>query len=77
MAQKDWANAETSLVDCELSSIGNYTDELASEAENMPPKVLNSRIEHLKAKVHEALDRKEQAATHYCDALSTYSVNLS
>jgi len=66
--QEDWANAQTSLYDYETSTIGPYNEHLASLAENMPEMKLNSRIEHLKARVYEAIDRRNQAVTCYCDA---------
>lgn len=68
--QKDWNNAETSLFDYEEGTIGSYSEELVTEPENMPEIMLNSRIEHLIAKVNEACDRKDAAATHYCDAVA-------
>jgi len=36
----------------------------------MPEIMLNSRIQHLIARVNEANDRKDAAATHYCDAVA-------
>lgn len=68
--QKDWNNAETSLFDYEEGTIGCYSEELISEPENMPEIMLNSRIQHLIARVNEACDRKDAAATHYCDAVA-------
>ena len=68
--QKDWNNAETSLFDYEEGTIGSYSEELVAEPENMPEIMLNSRIQHLIAKVNEAADRKDAAATHYCDAVA-------
>ena len=68
--QKDWNNAETSLFDYEEGTIGSYSEELITEPENMPEIMLNSRIQHLIARVNEANDRKDAAATHYCDAVA-------
>ena len=75
--QEDWANAQTSLYDYETSSIGPYNEHLASLAENMPEMKLNSRIEHLKARVYEAIDRRNQAVTCYCDAAGLYESRVS
>ena len=63
---KDWANAENSLADFDEGLIGTFTEHLGN-VEDL--ELLNSRIEHLKAKVYEALEKREIASEYYCSAV--------
>ena len=66
---KDWANAENSLSDFDDGLIGSFTQDLGS-VEDLD--LLNSRIEHLKAKIYEALEKREIASEYYCSAVGKF-----
>lgn len=63
---QDWSNAEHSLQDYDDGLIGPYIDNTGDDMERF----LDSRIEHLKAKVYEALEQRETASEYFCTAVA-------
>lgn len=66
---KDWISAEHSLLDYDDGLTGPYSDELG---DGNDLEILYSRIEHLKAKVYEALEQRETASDYYCNAVGKW-----
>ena len=68
---KDWTSAKHSLLDYENGLIGPYLDEIGDGPDLEI--LLESRIEHLKAKAFEALEQRETASEYYCTAVCKYT----